>query len=104
MPDDEETELLDGKELLFDADVALVAVVFGLGLCFTGGAWSAGTAPARVNAVMLACCALAEPACASDPVAAGGAELFLTADPIANAATSPSTNATAKSSQRFRTS
>ena len=74
-------------------------MVFGL----AGGACIAGTAPALVNGVMDACCALAELDWARDPVGAG-ADVFLTADPIAKAATSPTTSAMASSSQRLRTS
>jgi hypothetical protein len=41
---------------------------------------------------------------ASVPGAAAGADVFLTADPIAKAATRPITNAAASSNQRLRTS
>jgi hypothetical protein len=104
--------LVDGAELLVDgADELLTAgevpldVTFGLGLGLGlgGGACSAGTAPAPVNGVILACCALAALDGASDPVAAG-VEVFLTADPMAKAATSPITRAAANSSHRLRTS
>jgi hypothetical protein len=81
----------------------LLAVTFGLAFGFLGGACSVGTAPAVLNGVMLTCCALAALDWASDPVAAG-ADVFLTADPMANAATSPTTRAAANSSQRLRTS
>jgi hypothetical protein len=101
----EETDVLATDELLtllLDVGVVLVGVFFGLG--FWGGACSAGTAPASVNGVMLACCALPELDWARDGVGAAGAEDFLTADPMANAATSPTTSAAASSSQRLRTS
>ena len=94
--------MLATEELLLDAGVVLVGVVFGL--CFTGGACKAGTAPALVNGVMLACCPLAELDCAKDGVGTVGADDFFTADPMANAATRPSTSAAASSSQRLRTS
>ena len=102
--DGEDDDVL-ATELAVDADDVLAGVVcltFGLG--FAGGACSAGTAPAFVNGVMTAACALAELDCASDPVGAGGADVFLTTDPMANAATSPTTSAAASSSQRLRTS
>jgi hypothetical protein len=57
----EETDELATEELLtllLDAGVVLVGVFFGLG--FWGGACSAGTAPALVKGVMLACCPLVE--------------------------------------------
>jgi hypothetical protein len=101
--DDEETDVLATDELL-DGVLELVGVVLVFGLGFLTGARSAGTAPALVNGVMEACCALAELDWARDPAATGGADVFLTADPMANAATSPSTNATARSNQRLRTS
>jgi hypothetical protein len=91
------------EELLLDGVDVLVAVVFGLAFRFAGGACSAGTAPAFVNGVMLACCPLAELDGASDPVGAE-ADVFLIADPTANAATSPTTSAAASISQRLRTS
>lgn len=97
----EETDELATDELEFDADVFVVVLGF---FGFGGGACSAGTAPALVNGVIVACCPLAELAWASDPVGAGGADVFLTADPMANAATSPRTSAAASSSQRLRTS
>jgi hypothetical protein len=53
---------------------------------------------------MLACCPLAELGCTNAGVGAAGGEDFLTADPMANAATSPNTSAAASSSQRLRTS
>lgn len=81
----------------------LLAVTFGLAFGFLGSACSVGTAPALVNGVMLTWCALAALDWASDPVTAG-ADVFLTADPMANAATSPTTKAAANSSQRLRTS
>jgi hypothetical protein len=52
--------VLATEELLVDADDALVGVFFGLDFGFGGGACIAGTAPALVNGVMVACCALAE--------------------------------------------
>ncbi|HEY6525345.1 MAG TPA: hypothetical protein VIY10_16295 [Solirubrobacteraceae bacterium] len=95
------TELVD--ELLVAGGVLfVVALTLGLGL--GGGACSAGTAPAPVNGVMLACCELpALDGASEDPVTAG-ADVFLTADPMAKAATSPITSAAANSSQRLRTS
>lgn len=78
-----------------------VGVVLGFGL--TGGACRAGTAPALVNGVTLACWALAALDRASDPAGAG-AEVFLTAEPMTKAATNPTTSARANSSQRLRTS
>ena len=96
--------MLATEELLLDGDDVPVVVVFGLAFFgLGGGACSAGTAPALVSGVMLACCPLAELDWASDPVAAG-VEVFLIADPMANAATSPITSARASSSQRFRMS
>jgi hypothetical protein len=47
--------VLATDELLLDAGDVLVGVVFGLAFGFAGGGWSAGTAPALVNGVMLAC-------------------------------------------------
>jgi hypothetical protein len=88
-------------ELLGCAGV--LAFTFGLAFGFWGGACMVGTAPALVNGVMLTCCALAALDWASDPVTAG-ADVFLIADPMANAATSPTTSAAANSSQRLRTS
>ena len=99
----EDTDVLATEELLLDPADVLVGVVFGLAFGFGGGACIAGMAPALVSGVMAACCALAEPDWASDPVGAG-ADVFLTADPIAKAATSPTTSARASSSQRLRTS
>jgi hypothetical protein len=96
--------VLATEELLLDGVDVLVEGVFGFAFFgFAGGACNAGTAPALVNGVMLACCPLAELDWASDPVGAG-VEVFLIADPMANAATSPITSATASSSQRLRTS
>jgi hypothetical protein len=86
---------------LVTADVLLDAV-FGLAFGL-GGACSAGRAPGLARGVMLACCALAELDWASDSVMVG-ADVFLTADPMANAAASPATSANASSSQRLRTS
>ncbi len=103
-----DTDELDTDELLeallagvLDDDDG-VEVVFGLGLW--GGACRVGTEPALESGVMLACWELAEAAGASVPGAAAGAEDFLTAEPIAKAATSPTTSAAASSSQRLRTS
>jgi len=101
--DAEETEVLATDELDVDAGDVLW-VVFGLVFGFGGGACSAGTAPALVNGVMVACDPLAELDCASVPGGAAGGEVFLIADPMANAATSPTTSASARSSQRLRTS
>jgi hypothetical protein len=98
-----ETDELASEELPLDWDAVPVLVVLGLVFGFAGGACSAGTAPALVNGVMVACCPLAELEGASDPVAAG-ADVFLTADPMANAATSPTTSATASIAHRLRTS
>jgi hypothetical protein len=98
----EDTDVPVTEELLvLTADPVLVGVVFGL--AFRGGACSAGTAPALVKGVMLARWALAELDWASEPVGAG-ADVFLIAEPTANAATSPTTSASASSSQRLRTS
>ena len=95
--------MLAADELLAGVlDVAGVVLVFGLG--FLTGARSAGIAPAFVNGVMEARCALAELDWARDPAAAGGGAVFLTAEPMANAVTSPTTNAAARSSHRLRTS
>lgn len=79
-------------------------LAFGFGFGLGGGACRAGTAVAPVNGVMLACCALAALDEASEPVVAGAAEVFLTAEPMAKAATSPTTRAAASSNQRLRTS
>jgi hypothetical protein len=92
-------ELLPTELLAVDG---LLTVTFGLAFGFLGGACSAGTAPAFVSGVMAACWALPALDWASDPVTVG-ADVFLTADPMANAATSPTTSAAASSSQRFRT-
>ncbi len=81
----------------------VLVVDFGLAFGFLGGACSAGTAPAFVNGVMVACWALSALDWARDPVTVG-ADVFLTADPMANAATSPTTSAAASSSQRLRMS
>jgi hypothetical protein len=108
-------ELTTGAELWVDGeDTGVVAtdeldaadvVGFAFGFFgFGGGAWSAGTAAALANGVIVACCAPAELDCASDPAGAAGADDFLTADPMANAATSPTTSARPSSSQRLRTS
>ncbi len=99
--DGDETDELTELEL-DPADVLAGGVFLTLG--FAGGACSVGTAPALVNGVMAGCCELAEADWASDPVGAAGADVFLIADPMANAATSPTTNASASSSQRLRTS
>lgn len=93
-------ELLPTELLAVDG---VLVVDFGLAFGFLGGACSAGTAPAFVNGVMAACWALPPLDWASDPVTVG-ADVFLTADPTANAATSPTTSAAANISQRFRTS
>lgn len=98
-----ETDELATEELPLDWDAVPVAVVLGLVLGLAGGACSAGTAPALVNGVMLACCPLAELDGASDPVGVG-ADVFLTADPMANAATSPTSSAAASITQRLRMS
>ncbi len=106
--------LLDGAELLLgvtDAvaellvagDVPLV-VALTLGFGLGGGACSAGTAPPPVKGVMVACCALPALDWANAAVGAGADDVFLTADPMAKAATSPITSAAANSSQRLRTS
>jgi hypothetical protein len=97
--------VLATEGLALDADDELVGVVFGLvfGFGLGGGACITGTAPALVNGVMVACCALAELDWARD-AATAGADVFLTADPMANAATSPTTSARTSSSQRLRTS
>ncbi len=47
--------MLATDELLLDAGDVLVGVVFGLAFGFAGGACSAGTAPALVSGVILAC-------------------------------------------------
>jgi hypothetical protein len=98
------TDELATDELLLLAGVVLVGVVLVLAFGFLGGACSAGTAAALVSGVMLACCVLAALDWASDPGATVGVDDFLTADPMAKAATSPTTSATASSSQRLRTS
>lgn len=94
-------------ELPVDPDAVPVAVlatvVLGLVFGFAGGACSAGTAPALLKGVMLACCPLAELDGASDPVGVA-VEVVLTADPMAKAATSPTTSAAASINQRLRTS
>jgi hypothetical protein len=92
----------EADELAPDEDDALVGVVFGLVFGFAAGACSAGTAPALVNGVMPACCPLAELDGASEPVGAE-VEVFLIAEPTANAATSPATSAATSISQRLRT-
>jgi hypothetical protein len=103
-----DTEELETEEPLDGLDVPVlddgVVLVFVLGLGFLGGACRVGTAPELASAVMLACCELAEAAGASVPGATAGAEDFFTADPIAKAATSPTTSAAASTSQRLRTS
>jgi hypothetical protein len=101
--DTDPVDELAGDELLIAGDVPLVAALT-LGLGLGGGACSVGTAPAPVNRVMLACCALPVLDGASDDPVAAGADVFLTADPMAKAATSPITSAAANSSQRLRTS
>jgi hypothetical protein len=101
--DDEETDVLATDDPLAGV-LERVGVVLVFGLGFLAGATSAGTAPALANGVMEACCALAELDWTRDPAATGGADVFLTADPMANAARSPTTNATARSIQRLRTS
>lgn len=95
--------MLATEELLLDPADVLAGVVFGLDFGFGGGACIAGMAPALVSGVMVACCVLAEPDWASDAVGAG-ADVFLTADPMAKAATSPTTSASPSKSQRLRTS
>ncbi|MGH2894028.1 MAG: hypothetical protein ACRDPM_12295 [Solirubrobacteraceae bacterium] len=94
----------DGLLLELVAGDVLVGVVLGLAFGFLGGACSAGTPAALVNGVMPVCCAVAALDWANEPGATLGAEDFLTADPMANAATSPTTSATANSSQRLRAS
>ncbi|HXD67176.1 MAG TPA: hypothetical protein VNV17_21295 [Solirubrobacteraceae bacterium] len=101
--DTDAVDELAGDELLVAGDVALV-VALTLGFGLGGGACSAGTAPAPVNGVMLACCELPALDGASDEPVTVGADVFLTADPMAKAATSPMTSAAANSSQRLRTS
>jgi hypothetical protein len=101
----EETDVLATDELLLlTAGDVLLDVVFGLAFGFFGGACSAGTAPALASAVMFACCPFEALDWTNDPVVAAGADVFLTADPMANAAPSPMTSATISSSQRLRTS
>jgi len=93
---------LDADELAAD-DAVLAGLVFGLGFGFLAGACIAGIAPAPARGVIVACWADAAAGAASDAEGAG-AELFLTADPMAKAAPSPITSATASKSQRLRTS
>jgi hypothetical protein len=103
----EEADEPPTDELPVDPDAVPVAVLdtvgFGFAFGFAGGACSAGTAPALLNGVMLACCPLTEPEGASDPVGVA-VEVVLTADPMANAATSPTTSAAVSINQRLRTS
>jgi hypothetical protein len=80
----------------------LAGVVFGCG--FLAGARSAGIAAALVSGVIAACCAAAALGAAREPEVVAGADVFLTADPMANAAPRPITSATISSAQRLRTS
>jgi hypothetical protein len=99
----EDTDELPTDELPVEPVAVLLAVVFGLVFGFAGGACSAGTAPALLNGVMLACCPLAELDGASDPVGVA-VDVVLTADPMAKAATNPTTSAATSINQRLRTS
>jgi hypothetical protein len=89
------------SEALADVDVAGLTTFF-----LTGRALNAGIAPAPLKPATDACCALCESGEASEPdwVAVDEPELFLTADPSANAPPNPTTSATASTSQRLRTS
>jgi hypothetical protein len=80
----------------------LAGFVFGFG--FLAGARSAGTATAPVSGVMAACWAPAALGAAREPAGGAAADVFLTADPMANAAARPITSAAISSAQRFRTS
>ena len=92
-----------GVPVAWEAD-ELAGVVFGFGFGFLAGARSAGTAAAPVRGVIAACCAAAALGAAREPAAGAGADVFFTADPMANAAPNPITSAAISSAQRFRTS
>jgi hypothetical protein len=90
-------------DVLAAEDAEVAGDVFVLGFGFFAGACSAGTALAAASGVIVAFWADAVAGAARDAEGAG-AELFLIADPMANAPPSPITSATASSSQRLRTS
>jgi hypothetical protein len=86
-----------------EAPVAGVDAGVWCGLGFLAGARSAGIAPALLSAVIDAWLPPPDTAGARVPVAVG-LDVDLTAEPMANAATSPTTSAAASISQRFLTS
>jgi len=100
VPDEADAEE-DGVAV--DCDVEELAA-FVLGFGFLAGARNAGIAAALASGVIAACCADAALGAAREPAAGGGADVFLTADPMANAAPRPTTSATISSAQRLRTS